>query len=730
MYKKLYLLVIISIIIHGTAYAQSARKTIAVDTASHTNKLNEVHIKARKSAKIRKDTISASLKLDLPILQIPQNVISVSSALLQQQGTLELKDAARNASGVYFGYNSTPFDNSAVLQIRGFQGFTTLNGMSRRFSYGASIDDEALIENVEFVKGPAGFLNANAEPGGSVNIVTKTPAQQHLNVVQTAGSFGLYRIAVDAGSAVKPRGFSARFNVAYQHKDSYLDFLKTEKYVVAPILQYNFSPGTFVLAEYNLVRGEAKNGASINKFRNQDDALKDAIRLNYSDAPGLPKSFAQNETGRFVIKHKFSDNWQITSQTSYLSAPYQTWYMTSKGSAVNFDTRGNTLRRASYTIGNGNTVNSQLFINGKLSTGSVKHQLLFGAEYTNSKDSISLNNGKVEFAYNKNTYINSVDPALVRQTTRTVKINNNTFLKSGFLYDNITLQNKLLLTLGARYTMYDNDRFNTTARGAQPVKAFKQHAVTPRAALTFLADSATSVFLLFDQSFVPQSGLLATATDPITKEVSSSSAADPQRGNDLELGLKRNWFQSRLLTTMNGFHTTKTNVLVTDYEHAGYVKQIGEVTSNGVEVDVIGNITDKFSISTNYTFVKARITKDVDEEQLGKELSQTPQQILNTWMQYSIPLQNMASVAFSIGQVTQLKRSTSETHEYIPNFTKFDAGISYTTDRYFLRLLADNLTGKRYMSSGDILLNDTGGKNYYFIEGEPFNIKVSAGIKF
>lgn len=301
------------------SHAQATKQ----DTIYRTYNLKEVRVQQLRNTKVKSDTLSNTLKLQLPLLEIPQNIISISSGLLQSQGALELKDVARNVSGVYFGYNSTPFDNSAIVQMRGFMGYTTLNGMSRRFNYGAAIDDEALIENIEIVKGPAGFLNSFGEPGGSVNIVTKTPKYKLLNVSQSLGSFNFFRTTADLGSAVKDKGLSYRLNLAYQHRNSSLDYLKTDKYALAPVIQYNFSPNTYMLAEYNLVRGETKNGTAIVKVRNEADKLKGPIAVNYSAGLGLPRSYAQNQTARLYGVHKFNKSWQLTSQSSFLWSPYR-----------------------------------------------------------------------------------------------------------------------------------------------------------------------------------------------------------------------------------------------------------------------------------------------------------------------------------------------------------------------------------------------------------------------
>lgn len=726
MKKTSYIILLLVCIsgIHLFGQTRSKRDSLTVN-----HQLKEVKVTTQRAKKLKRDTLSQSLKLQQPIIQIPQNIISVSSELLQQQGALQLKDVAKDASGVYFGYNSTPFDNSAAIYIRGFQGYSTINGMSRRLNYGASIDDQALFESVEIIKGPAGFLNSFGQPSGTLNIVTKTPTTRLLNVEANAGNFNLWRFTADAGSQVKDKGFSYRFNAAYQYQGSYLDLLNTKKYIVAPVLQYNFSPKTYILAEYDYVRGEANNGISITKVSSEAEVLKNPIHFHYNAATGLLVSIMENKTARLLGVHKFNDHWQITSQSSYHSAPYDTWYMTSSGSEVNFNDQGNTKRQSLNSQGIGRTFTTQLFLNGRFKTGQFLHQIVAGGDYIRSRDSISSKRGKNQFLLNKSNPDYAVDPNLVIQTNLSFILQNNTSFSSTYFYDNVQLQKKWFLSFGARYTWYTNERVTTTSRGAGIPAKYNQKALSPRAALTFMPDSTTSIFFLYDQSFIPQSGQRALVD--ANNQVIGSAAVDPQRGNDLEVGIKKNWFNSLLLTSVDGFHTIKKNILVTDLEHQGFVKQIGEVTSNGIEADIIGNITRQLSLVANYTYVNAKITKDANTSIIGNRLSQTPQQIFNTWVQYNFPLHTMGKLAVSLGQTTIIKRATSEPASTIPNYTKFDASLSYTYNKYYVRLLADNLTNKRYMASGDIL-NDYpySGHNYYYVEGDPFNIRVTLGIKF
>lgn len=101
--KKKYLIVFSMIALAVSAKAQTPdEKTTKTDSLKRIRQLQEV-IVTETRRKIKNDTISSTLKLDIPLLHIPQNIISISSALLKEQGVFVLKDAARNASGVYFG---------------------------------------------------------------------------------------------------------------------------------------------------------------------------------------------------------------------------------------------------------------------------------------------------------------------------------------------------------------------------------------------------------------------------------------------------------------------------------------------------------------------------------------------------------------------------------------------------------------------------------------------------
>ena len=52
----------------------------------------------------------------------------------------------------------------------------------------------SMVERIEFVKGPAGFMLANGNPSGFYNVVTKKPSGRTKGEANISlGSFDLYR---------------------------------------------------------------------------------------------------------------------------------------------------------------------------------------------------------------------------------------------------------------------------------------------------------------------------------------------------------------------------------------------------------------------------------------------------------------------------------------------------------------------------------------------------------
>ncbi|MEO8253693.1 MAG: TonB-dependent receptor [Flavobacterium sp.] len=108
---------------------------------------------------------------------------------------------------------------------------------------------------------------------------------------------------------------------------------------------------------------------------------------------------------------------------------------------------------------------------------------------------------------------------------------------------------------------------------------------------------------------------------------------EPLRGNNVEIGAKKEWFNKKLFTQIAAYNITKKNALTTDPLNPDYSIQRGEIKYKGVELDVLGSITNNLDIVANYAFLDTKITKYTDPNVVGaRELG--AKHTINLWAKY------------------------------------------------------------------------------------------------
>lgn len=162
--------------------------------------LNEVIVENNSSRKYKTDQLSSSLRIQQQLLETPQNIQLISAEVLKDQFSLNVNESiTRNVSGAF--REELHNGISADIYMRGGYISAQRNGVDLRpLLKGPIGDDVAIIENIEFIKGPAGFMNSLGDPAGSYNIITKKPTginKKTFSVIQ--GSFGLIRAEADLG---------------------------------------------------------------------------------------------------------------------------------------------------------------------------------------------------------------------------------------------------------------------------------------------------------------------------------------------------------------------------------------------------------------------------------------------------------------------------------------------------------------------------------------------------
>ncbi len=273
-------------------------------------------------------------------------------------------------------------------------------------------------------------------------------------------------------------------------------------------------------------------------------------------------------------------------------------------------------------------------------------------------------------------------------------------------------ENRLRLTLAARYTWLSQSSWGDTQEDTH---------ITPRAGLSFSIDSNTSVYGLYDQAFIPQSGITQNG-DPIK----------PLTGNNLEFGIKRDWFDGSWNTTLSAYRITKKNELTSDPKNGPndiYKVILGEKRAEGIEFDVRGKIIDGLNVIANYAFTESIVTSsNVPTIAAGSTVPGYAKHTANAWLNYTIQSGKLKGFGASIGGTGLVGRQTdtwSVGLERLPNYFKLDGGLSYETGKIKITANVFNILDK-YLYSGSYY---EWLQAYYWQTEAPRNFRVGVTYK-
>ncbi|HEY5825363.1 MAG TPA: carboxypeptidase-like regulatory domain-containing protein, partial [Cyclobacteriaceae bacterium] len=279
--------------------------------------LDEIIVSGTRSYK--EDLVSSSLRLSTPILETSQNIQIVTGKVLTDQQVISMSDGViRNVSGAnrveHWG------DLYTNISMRGSQIQAFRNGFNVVSSFwGPLTEDMSIVDHIEFVKGPAGFMLANGDPSGLYNVVTKKPTGQTKGVASfTLGSFDMFRASLDLDGKLSSDGkLLYRLNVAGQNKNSFRAYEYNDRYTFAPVISYQLDEKTKLTAEYNLQYAKMSDVGSYYMFSTDGYAT---LPRNFSTLnPGLEPTKINDHSIYLTLEHKINDNWKLTTQASYFN---------------------------------------------------------------------------------------------------------------------------------------------------------------------------------------------------------------------------------------------------------------------------------------------------------------------------------------------------------------------------------------------------------------------------
>ncbi|WP_239016338.1 TonB-dependent receptor [Sphingobacterium corticibacter] len=642
----------------------------------------------------RRNVPSSTLRLSENLLVTPQNIVVIDKNLLNDQMIFSTAEGfTRNVSGARTIYHQE--EASAGIAVRGYSASNLRNGMDVSGSFGPLREDMAFVDRIEFVKGPAGFMMGNTQPGGFYNIVTKKPKGE--DAVNTArlslGSFGLYRAEVDVDGKLSQDGkLLGRLSLMGTKKGSHVMHASNEQFVINPSIKYVHSEKTDFTAEYILSQNAFTGGFS--KYAYGIKGFKELPReFSFSD-PIIDPTVVREHNVFGTVNHYFSDNWMMTGQFGYINSQMQGESLYATFNTL--DSLGNTKRNLAIGDAMNTSTVGQVFMKGKFNLGEVQNNVLFGldmgtksyvADWTNL-DTLPgvFNIYNPVYGQLRKSDLPTYDRSRSLRERGAQYLTEYSYYSLHFQDEAHFLDDKLRIGAGLRYT--STTRTSAASNGAR----VHNSALTPRFSVTGLITPTFTAFALYDQTFQEQTGTQV-----------NGNPVDPSRGTSKELGLKKTWFNGNLLAGITAYHLVRTNITTTaGPDRPGLVEQSGEATSKGIEVDINGRISPSFNVMFNYAYTDAKISKDNNPARVGMMLYGNAEHITNAWLNYRMTRGALEGLGFSAGYELQANRAAwpSTVEKYLPdNLFSVDLGASYKRDNYNIALVVNNVMD-RYNYTG------------------------------
>jgi catecholate siderophore receptor len=281
----------------------------------------------------------------------------------------------------------------------------------------------------------------------------------------------------------------------------------------------------------------------------------------------------------------------------------------------------------------------------------------------------------------------------------------------------MTLTEQWQLTLGFRW-----DRFETDYQYSYDDPSLKLESTDEELSwslgIVYKPADNGAVYFGVGTSFSP------SAEDLTASSNGNNADLDPEEAISFELGSKWEFLDGRLFTTAAIFRTEKTHARTDDpFDDGSNDTLNGEQRVDGLELGVVGQITEQFSITAAYTLQNSEvINADGDDAGLeGFELPRTPNNAFSLWGRYDFTDQWTAALgAQFVGE--RYNSSDPGGRELADDYLVYEMMVAYqANERFGLRLNGSNLTDEIYA-------DQVGGG--HFLPGEGRSFSLSANFSF
>ena len=636
--------------------------------------------------------------------EMPQSISVVTRAQIEDFQLNDVNALLTTVPGVSVLTSDT---DRIYYSARGFDIQTfQIDGIGLPFSFGIQTGsiDTAIYDRIEVVRGAPGLLSPTGNPSAVVNFIRKRPYRE-LKASASAqyGSYDNLRFDADISVPLTKDGsVRARAVGAFLDTDSHLDRYGLRRWTGYGIVEADLGPNTVISAGY---------GHQDHRSRG---AMWGAIPLYYADGTRLefdrtanyaPEWSSWGVVDRQIfgdLTHDFGNGW--TGKVSVLRRA------TSEDDTL-FYVYGNPVRGAPGGIDYGDpddpldttaifsypgafrgqtrNLTIDAYLSGKLSVGGRDHDVVLGLQRGAEKyrQYSSYDYSQVGIPLPLDTFFDGNFPQVNFPEPYDLSLDTHTVRETIYGLVRLNPADPLKIMLGGNYT-------HATSEGISydTPQAYDRSRFSPFVGATFDVSSNISLYASYAKIFRPQVEVSAT-----------NEILPPIVGDNLEGGVKGEWFDGRLYASAALFQARQNNTAFGQFDPTlgRTVYTPVDAKSQGVELEFGGQLAPGLQATGGLTFMKIRNEDDQPERTF------VPRNIGRLNLTYSPPALPKLKVGTSIQYQSDFyfePGGLTPTGDPIRldqgDYVLADVMGRYElTDSVALSVNVRNLTNKRYLSA-------------------------------
>jgi outer membrane receptor for ferric coprogen and ferric-rhodotorulic acid len=546
-------------------------------------------------------TIATATRLVLTPRETPQSISVVTRQTMDDFGLNAIDDVMRHTPGItvstYDSERTNYYARGFSIQNFQYDGIPTLRNDA--YSAGQTLTDMAIYDRVEVLKGATGLLTGAGGPGGTINLIRKKPTAEFKgNVELGAGSWDNYRSQVDVSGPLTESGnVRGRAIAAYQDKHSFMDHYERKTSVYFGTLEVDLGPDTLLTLGADYQDNDPK-GSGWSGSRPLYDSNGDRISLPRSYNNGAKWSGWEQYTRTVfaTLEHNFANDWVAKAQYNHQINGYHA----ELGSLQVSPDAITGLSRVYANKFTGETTSDtgDLYVSGPFSLLGREHQLVLGTSASNS-------HWKADSYYSP-TYTNNVidfynwDGDSIKPSWGPSTVTDETTRQTAaYGTARFSLTDDLHLMLGARLANY---WLTGTADTRETGK------LVPYAGVTYDLNQNLSLYASYTSIFMPQLYYID----------SQNKVLEPDEGKNYEIGIKGEYFDGQLNSSLAYFEIHETNRPEEDYAYNAaptnpaveYAYKGIKATTKGYEAEISGQLAPGWQMQAGYTHKVVRDQND------------------------------------------------------------------------------------------------------------------------